>query len=72
MEIEECQKVFITPDSKDWNPHYQSYNTNERSMLDFEGNMAEKSRRSSDQVVFENYLDDPESLISMAAVSTSV
>ena len=36
-ELHECDKIFLTPDSSDWNPHCQSYELNERSMLDFEG-----------------------------------
>ena len=57
-EIHECEKVFLTPDSSVWNPYCQSYERNERSMLDFEGNMSEPSRRSKNQVVFEDEDDE--------------
>ena len=67
-ELEECQKVFITPDSQDWNPHCQSYDNNERSMLDFEGNMAENDRRSAEKVVFEDEDDNPDAHVSSATV----
>ena len=49
--LHECEKVFLTPDSSDWNPHCQSYERNEQSMLDFEGKMSEPSRRSKHQAV---------------------
>jgi len=40
-ELHECEKVSLTPDASDWNPHCNSYEQNERSMLDFEGNLSE-------------------------------
>jgi hypothetical protein len=43
-ELEGCDKIFLTPDSTDWNPHCESFAKNEESMLDFEGNMAESRR----------------------------
>ena len=43
-ELESCDKIFLTPDSTDWNPHYESFAKNEESILDFEGNMAESRR----------------------------
>ena len=51
-------KVFLTPDSSDWNPHCKSYEWNEKSMLDFEGNASEPFRRSNDRVIFENENED--------------
>ena len=32
-ELHECPKLFLTPDSNYWNPHCQSFEKNERSML---------------------------------------
>ena len=52
-ELHESVKLFITPDSSDWNPHCLSYERNERSMLDYEGNMSEIRRRSNHHVVFD-------------------
>ena len=52
------KKLFITPDSSDWNPHGQYYEYDEQSMLDFDGNMSKPSRRSMHQVVFEDKDDD--------------
>ena len=43
-ELESCDKIFLTPDSTDWNPHCESFAKNEESMLDYEGNMAESRR----------------------------
>jgi hypothetical protein len=45
--LESCDKIFLTPDSTDWNPHCESFAKNEESMLDFEGNMACNAARAS-------------------------
>ena len=45
-ELHQCDKVFMTPDSASWNPHCNSFARNEESMLDFEGNIAQPSRRT--------------------------
>ena len=46
-ELHECDKVFITPDSNDWNPNCLSFENNERSMLDYDGEMSHPERRSN-------------------------
>ena len=68
-----CEKLFLTPYSSDWNPHCQSYERNEQSMLGFEGNISEPSRRSNNRVVLENENDDVMSELAstMASVTTS-
>ncbi len=66
-ELNECEKVFLTPDASDWNHHCKSYERNERSMLDFEGNILEPSRRLNHQVVFED--EECEWASNMALVS---
>lgn len=71
-ELHECEKIFLTPDSNDWNPHCKSYEQNERSMLDFEGNMSEPSRRSKLQAVFDDDNDEMSDLAcAMATVVTT-
>ena len=71
-ELNECEKVFLNPDSSNWNPHSQSYERNERSILDFEGNLSDPSRRLNNQVVFEEEDNDLICLDStMASVSAS-
>ena len=70
-ELYECEKVFISPDFNDWNPHCTSYERNERSMLDFEGNMSEMSRRTSHQTVFDENNSEDHISISMASVKIS-
>ena len=45
-ELHECDKVFITPDSNDWNPNCLSFEQNERSMLDYDSAMSHPERRS--------------------------
>ena len=68
-ELHECEKVFLTPDSSDWNPQCPSYKRNERQMLDFEGNISEPSRRSKYQIVFE---DEDDEMIDLASDMVSV
>ena len=45
-ELHECDKVFITPDSNDWNLNCLSFEQNERSMLDYDNEMSHTERRS--------------------------
>ena len=44
-ELMDCDKLFITPDASDWNPHCLSFEQNERAMLTYDGEMSENSRR---------------------------
>ena len=71
-ELHECRKSFLTPDSSGWNPHCQSYERNEQSMLDFESEMPEPSRRSKHQVVFEDkddeMIDLDSAMVSVSAI----
>ena len=46
-ELHNCDKFFITPDASDWNPHCESFEKNERTMLNFEGEMNGSSHRST-------------------------
>ena len=69
-ELQECEKVFITPDASDWNPHCLSYENNENSMLDFHGEMTDVSMRDSDEVIFpEGTLDDLYELPTVSSTS---
>ena len=52
-ELHELPKLFLTPDAEDWNPHSHTFGDNERSMLDFNGEMADKSRRKDEICIFE-------------------
>ena len=45
-ELQQCDKVFMTPDSASWNPHCDSFSRNEESMIDYDGNIAQPSRRT--------------------------
>jgi hypothetical protein len=45
-EIHQCDKLFLTPDSSNWNPYSDHFAQNEESMLDWEGNLhAPKHRK---------------------------
>ena len=63
-ELHECEKLLLTPDSSDCITQCQSYECNERSMLDFEGSMSEPSWRSKNQFVFEDDCNDVTDLAS--------
>ena len=45
-DIQECDKVFIIPDSDNWNSHYKYFEKNENSMTNFEGDIVEDERRT--------------------------
>ena len=50
----------------DWNPHCQSFETNERSMLTCKGELADKNQRSRDPCIFQEDGVTPElSVISL-------
>ena len=44
-ELHECDKIVLTPDSNDWNPHCVSFENNERSMINIDGELATNDRR---------------------------
>ena len=45
-EIHQCDKLFLTPDSTNWDPYSDHFAQNEESMLDWEGNLhAPKHRK---------------------------
>ena len=44
-ELEECDKIFFTPDGPEWNPHCDSYARNEENHLDWQGNIIEPKHR---------------------------
>ena len=47
-----CDKVFITPDSSDWHPHCLSFEQNERSILNFEGEIVDETRIDQQPMLF--------------------
>ena len=42
-ELQSQDKLFITPDQSSWNPYCSSFELNERSMLDYEGEVTNPS-----------------------------
>ena len=48
QELHDKDKVFITPDASDWNPHCESFERNERAMLNYEGEMNDPIRRTNE------------------------
>ena len=57
-EIVECDKLFITPDSTEWNPHCESFERNERSMLNYEGELNDEDRWTSHRMEVDNEAED--------------
>ena len=49
-EIEHCDMTFITPDSNEWNLYSNYFALNEDAMLDWEGNITQKSWRDKTRV----------------------
>ena len=45
-ELQEWEKVFITPDSDDWNPHCKSFAKNENAITNFEGDIGQDNRNT--------------------------
>ena len=52
-ELHERPKLFLTPDANDWNPHCQSFETNEQSMLTCKGELEDKNRILSNPCIFQ-------------------
>ena len=46
-EIAHCDKVFITPDSSNWDPYSDHFARNEESMLDYDGNIVNRKQRKA-------------------------
>lgn len=44
-DLQTCDKIFITPDRQHWNPYCTSYEKNERSMINYEGEITTPNRR---------------------------
>ena len=42
-ELHECPKLFLSSDANDWNPHCQSFEENEQSILTCNGELADKN-----------------------------
>ena len=61
-------KVFITPDASDWNPHCMSYAQNELAMTNYEG---EISTNSTHKMLHMQHSDDPYDIFELDSVKTS-
>ncbi len=58
IELRDCDKLFITPDASDWNPHCTSFASNENTMLNYAGELTSKHRRSNILMETENEADN--------------
>ena len=66
-ELHNCNKLFITPDASDWNPHCSSFAKNERAMTNYEGELNVPQRRSNLPMEVPNMSDE---IFEMATLST--
>jgi hypothetical protein len=58
QELQDCDKYFITPNLNEWNPHCQSFEKNEWSMLDYEGEISDESQRCNLFMEVDNPAED--------------
>lgn len=65
-ELYDCDKLFITPDASDWNPHCTSFERNERAMLTYDGEMADDNRRTNIPM---GTVSDADQVFEMSAVT---
>ena len=42
-----CDRLFISPDESQWNPYCSSFELNERSILNYEGEITASSQREA-------------------------
>ena len=61
-EIEYCETTFITPDLIEWDPYSDHFALSEDAMLDWEGNITQKSWIDNTRVNEDHKSDDFESL----------
>ena len=52
-ELFDCKNLFLTPDASDWNPHFTSVESSEKSMLNFKCKISEKGRWFRDPQIFD-------------------
>ena len=65
-ELDNCNKMFISPDSRDWNPNCTSFAENEKAMATFDGEIAEPDRQKDLKMILE---DETEQVYEMTSVS---
>ena len=67
-ELYDKDKVFITPDASEWNPHCPSYSHNESVMTNYEGEITSPSAHTKIQ---KELTFDPDEIFELASVQTS-
>jgi hypothetical protein len=58
IELRDCDKLFITPDAIDWNPHCTSFASNENLMLNYAGELTSDDRHTKISMETENEADN--------------
>ena len=67
-ELYDKDKVFITPDASEWNPHCMSYAQNELAMTNHEGEIVTSSNHEKIPMQYSN---DHDEIFELASVKTS-
>ena len=65
----EIERLDLTPDTEEWDPHDESYGDQERAMLDFHGNIVPKRRK---QMIFDDNFHETSHHSEISAVLCSV
>ena len=65
-ELYACDKIFMTPDSSEWDPHSQDFSIREDSMLDFSGNLVPTTFHDKTQKTY--LVDDSSYIISYCTI----
>ena len=58
-EVYHSEKIFLTPDSNDWNPYSDHFALNEESMLDSDGNIQDRRYRKKHIVDMGDAVNNP-------------
>ena len=66
--LHEKDKIFITPDSVEWNPNCPSFEHDEDAITDHKGYSTTKNRRLSEPV---QLIDDPDTIFDLASVTAT-
>ena len=67
-ELHGKDKIFITPDSTEWNPNCPSFEINEKAITDHEGFITDMNKRANKPM---QLIDDPDEIFDLASVTAT-
>ena len=68
QELYDKDKIFLTPDSMDWNPHCLSFEQNERNILNYEGTLSDPSKWTKLSMQID---DNSDKIFEIASISSA-